>query len=490
MALSDEIAYLPASALAAQIRARRLSALEVVDATCERIAARNPTINALVFEAFDEARDAARAAQRRVEVGEATGAFHGVPTATKDLYGFVPGWPATYGGVPSLRDHRPPQRALWAERMQRAGAVLIGKTNSPVFGFRGTTDNPLFGPTRNPFDPSRNSGGSSGGAAAAVADGLLSIAHASDGGGSIRIPASCCGLYGFKASFGRVPLVGRPNAFGSASPFRFDGVLARTVADVALAMSVLAGPDARDPFSINEPLDWRGALEDGVRGLRIAYTPDYGAFPVERAVTAVVERAVRAFEEAGARVEEISLPLTTDQRELSDVWCRLVLPAHVATLRALHAQGLDVAGELPPAHRRWMGLAEQLTVADTVRDQVLRTQVFDVLTSAFDRYDLLVGPTLCCVPPANADDGDTVGPSEIEGVEVDELIGWCPTYLANFSGHPAASVPAGLAGGLPVGMQIMGRRGADVDVIAASATFERLRPWDYAIPAARDVCQA
>jgi amidase len=189
-------------------------------------------------------------------------------------------------------------------------------------------------------------------------------------------------------------------------------------------------------------------------------------------------------------VEEIDLPPLPDQRELSDVWCRLVIPAHVATLRALGAQGLDVAGELPPAHRRWLALGERLTVADTVRDQVLRTEVFDALTTVFATYDLLVGPTLCCLPPRNADDGDTVGPSEIEGVAVDELIGWCPTYLANFSGHPAASVPAGLSGGLPVGMQIMGRRGADADVIAASAAFERLRPWNYAIPAARDSDQA
>ena len=488
--MSHELAYLSATELIARIRARHVSPLEVLEATCERIEARNPSLNALVFQAFDEALVAAREAQRRRDRREAPGPLHGLPTATKDLYGFVPGWPATYGGIPSLSDHRPPQRSLWAERMQRAGAVLLGKTNSPVLGFRGTTDNPLFGPTRNPFDPARNSGGSSGGAAAAVADGLLAMAHASDGGGSIRIPASCCGLYGFKGSFGRVPLVGRPNAFGGASPFRFEGVLTRTVADAALAMTILAGPHARDPFSFTERLNWLGALEDGVSGLRIAYTRDYRVFPIEPAVSDVVGRAVHAFEEAGARVEEIDLPPLPDQRELSDVWCRLVLPAHVATLRALGAQGLDVTEELPPAHRRWLEVGERLTIGDTVRDQVLRTEVFDALTTVFATYDLLVGPTLCCLPPLNADDGDTVGPSEIEGVPVDELIGWCPTYLANFSGHPAASVPAGLAGGLPVGMQIMGRRGADADVIAASAAFERLRPWDYAIPAARELSQA
>jgi amidase len=485
VALSDELAHLTAGELAACVRTRRLSALEVLDATAERIARRNPSLNAFIHQAFDEAREAAAAAERRVAAGEAAGALYGVPTATKDLYGFVPGWPATYGGIPALRDHRPSQRSLWAERMQRAGAIVVGKTNSPVMGFRGTTDNPLFGPTRNPFDTSRNSGGSSGGAAAAVADGMLAIAHASDGGGSIRIPAACCGLYGFKASFGRVPLVGRPNGFPGGGPFRFEGVLVRSVRDAALAMSVLAAPDARDPLCLCEPLDWFGALENGVRRLRIAYTPDYGGFPVEARVRDVVALAVRAFEEAGARVEEIRFALPRDQRELSDVWCRLVGPGQLALIDRLRADGYDVLGELPPQQRRWLAVAEARTAREAEHDQVLRTEVFDALTAAFGTYDLLVGPTLCCVAPPNADDGNTTGPSEIEGVAVDELIGWCPTYLANFTGHPAASVPAGLADGLPVGMQIIGRRGADADVLAASATFERLRPWDYAIPAAR-----
>jgi amidase len=485
VALSDELAYLTARELAACVRARRLSPVEVIDATAERIARRNPSLNAFIHDAFAEARDAAAAAQRRVAAGEAPGALYGVPTATKDLYGFVPGWPATYGGIRSLRDHRPAARSLWAERMQRAGAILVGKTNSPTMGFRGTTDNYLFGPTRNPFDTSRNSGGSSGGAAAAVADGMLAVAHASDGGGSIRIPAACCGLFGFKASFGRVPLVGRPNGFPGGGPFRFEGVLVRSVADVALAMTVLAAPDARDPLCICEPLDWFGALDNGVRRMRIAYTPDYGGYPVEPRVREVVAGALRAFEEAGARVEEIRLALPRDQHALSDLWCRLVGPGQLALIDRLRAEGHDVLDELPPEQRRWLAVAEARTARDAESDQVMRTEVFDALTAAFATYDLLVGPTLCCVAPRNADDGNTTGPAEIEGVAVDELIGWCPTYLANFTGHPAASVPAGLADGLPVGMQIMGRRGADADVLGASAAFERLRPWDYAIPAAR-----
>ena len=491
MTAPDELAYLPATELAAQLRARRLSAQEVLEATCARIEARNASLTALVFEAFEEARAATRALEARVRRTEAPGRLYGVPTATKDLYGYVPGWPATLGGIRALRDYRPPQRSLWAERVQRAGAIVLGKTNSPVLGFRGTTDNALFGPTRNPFDTRFNSGGSSGGAAAAVADGLLAFAQGTDGGGSIRIPASCCGLYGFKGSFGRVPIVGRPNAFAGASPFRFDGVLTRTVADAALVISVLAGPDARDPFSSAEPLDWSGALDCGVGGLRIAYTPDYGGFPVDARVRAVVAGAARAFEEAGARVDEVSLTLPRDQRELSDVWCRMVLPAHVAALDALRAEGFDLrgehAGDLPPQQHDWLAIADGLTTRDMVRDQIARSEVYDALLGALATHDLLIGPTLCCLPPRNASDGNTTGPGEIEGVAIDELIGWCPTYLANFSGHPAASVPAGLAEGLPVGMQITGRRGADAAVLAASAAFERVRPWSglYEIPAGR-----
>jgi len=491
MALHDELAYLPATELVALLRSRRVSPLELLEATCARIEQRNPSLTALVHEAFDEAHAAATALEARARRTEAPGRLHGVPTATKDLYGFMPGWPATYGGIRALRDYRPPHRSLWAERVQRADAIVLGKTNSPVLGFRGTTDNGLFGPTRNPFDTRFNSGGSSGGAAAAVADGLLAFAHGSDGGGSIRIPASCCGLYGFKGSFGRVPAIGRPNAFSGASPFRFDGVLARTVADAALVISVLAGPDARDPFSSSERVDWGGALEHEVDGLRIAYTPDYGGFPVDPRVRDMIARAVRAFEQAGARVDEVAVALPRAQRELSDAWCRMVLPAHVAALDALAAEGYDLrgehAGDLPPQQRRWLDVGERLTIHDTLGDQIARSEVYDALGAVLATHDLLVGPTLCCLPPRNADDGNTAGPTEIEGTPVDELIGWCPTYLSNFSGHPSASVPAGLADGLPVGMQIIGRRGADAEVLAGSAAFEQLRPWRglYEIPAGR-----
>ncbi|MEA2179962.1 MAG: amidase [Solirubrobacteraceae bacterium] len=188
--MSDELAYIDTTDLAARLARRELSAVEVMDATLSRIERRNPSITAFVHEAFEEARASAQDADRRLTAGDPVGPLHGVPTAMKDLFDFKPGWPVTFGGIPALRDHRVDAYCVWAERMEAAGAIIVGRTNSPALGLRGVTDNLLFGPTRNPFDVGRNSGGSSGGAAAAVADGLVPFAEGTDAGGSIRIPAT------------------------------------------------------------------------------------------------------------------------------------------------------------------------------------------------------------------------------------------------------------------------------------------------------------
>ncbi|MCW2636910.1 MAG: Amidase [Blastococcus sp.] len=481
MDLSEELAYAAAGDIAARIRRRDISPVEVMDAVLARIEERNPSLNALVFTAFDEARDQARAAEKGLMSGAELGPLHGVPTATKDLFDFKPGWPATFGGIRALKDFSVPTRCTYAERMEDAGAILVGKTNSPVMGFRGTCDNYLFGPTRNPFDPSKNSGGSSGGSAAAVADGLLPLAEGTDGGGSIRIPAAWGNLYGFKASFGRVPQIARPNAFGSLNPFLFEGALTRTVDDAALALDVLAGYDDRDPFSLDDPRTFAGATRQSIQGKRIAYTPDFGIYPVDRRVTAVVAEAVRSFEEAGAVVEEVSFDFRYDQQELSDLWCRLIIPLNIEGLEGLAAQGVDLLREhrddFPPEYLHWIDAGYRLTAQDLLADQRMRTHVYDQIQHVMRSHDLLVSPTLGCLPVDNADDGNTMGPRSIEGVDVDPLIGWCLTYLQNFTGHPAASIPAGLVDGLPVGMHIAGRRYGDADVLAASAAFERLRPW-------------
>ncbi len=492
MALADELAYTTATELAARIRRRELSPVEVMDATLDRIEARNPSLNALVYFGFDEARARAREAERVVMAGEATPPLHGVPTAMKDLFDFKPGWVSTFGGIRALKSFVLDAYCAFAERIERAGAIIVGKTNAPVLGFRGTCDNYLFGATRNPFDLEKNTGGSSGGSAAAVADGLLPFAEGTDGGGSIRIPASWCGVYGYKASFGRVPFLTRPNAFGGDTPFLFEGMLSRSVDDAALAMSALAGYDARDPFSLDEEVDFIGALGQSIRGWKIGYTPNYDVFPVQAEVREAVARAVRAFEEAGAHVEEVEVGIRRPQHELSDVWCRLITPISLLTLDFFKRQGLDLLRDhredFPPQLLEWLEVGSRMSALDFYRDQEVRTEIYDAVQGVFGRYDLLVSPTLSCLPVANAGDGNTVGPSEVEGEAVDPLIGWCPTYLINFCGNPAASIPVGLSrDGMPIGMQIVGRRYADTQVLAASAAFERLRPWKdtYARCAAR-----
>src|SRR3954462_3955482 len=278
MSLADELAYTTVVELAGRIRRRELSPVEVLEARIKRIEARNPSLNALVFLDFEGARAAAKAAEDALTSGAPLGLLHGVPAAIKDLFDFKPGWPATFGGIPALRDFKLDTYCAFAERAEQAGAVLVGKGNSPVMGFRGVCDNPLFGPSFNPFDTSRNTGGSSGGCAAAVADGLLTFAEGTDGGGSIRIPASWCGIYGYKQSFGRVPYISRPNAFGGTDPFLFEGPLTRTVGDAALVLSAIAGYDPRDPLSIEGPTDFTDAPNRSIEGMRISYTRDYDVF--------------------------------------------------------------------------------------------------------------------------------------------------------------------------------------------------------------------
>ncbi|MBO8171571.1 MAG: amidase [Bacillaceae bacterium] len=485
MGLSDELAYMSAGELAERIRRRRLSPVEVVDALIERIEERNPSLNAFVYLGFEDARREARKAEEAVMAGEETGPLHGVPTAMKDLFDFKPGWISTFGGIRAFKDFVADQYCVYAERMEKAGAILLGKTNSPVMGFRGTCDNYMFGPTRNPFDLTRNSGGSSGGSAAAVADGLVPIAEGTDGGGSIRIPASWCGLYGYKASFGRVPFVSRPNAFSGTMPFLFEGTLTRTVEDAALGLTVLSGYASADPYSIDETQNFLAALRKPLKGWKIAYSPDFDVFPVDPEVSRVVGEAVKRFEEAGARVEEVKVGIERDQRELSDLWCRLILPVNIEFFENFKQMGIDVLKDhredLPPQYLEWLDKGYQMTVQDYIRDQQMRTEIYDAIQGVLDDYDLLITPTLATLPVENADDGNTVGPAQINGVDVDPLIGWCLTYFTNFTGHPSASIPAGLSQDhLPVGMQIIGRRYADADVLAASAAFERMKPWQDA----------
>lgn len=478
---ADELAYMSAAEIAERVRRRRLSPIEVVEACISRIEKRNPSLNAFVFKGFDDARREAKAAEQAVMSGSTIGPLHGVPSAIKDLFDFKPGWPFTFGGVRAMKGCVAHWHCVFAERVEKAGAILLGKTNSPTMGLRGTCDNYLFGPSRNPFDLTKNTGGSSGGSAAAVADGLVPFAEGTDAGGSIRIPAAWCNVVGFKASFGRVPVVMRPNAFAGATPFVFEGPLSRTVEDAALVLNSIAGYDPRDPFAIESNEDFLAATRRSIKGWKIAYSPDLDVFPVDPAIRKIVDDAVRSFADAGATVEEVKLGLKRGQREFSDAWTRLMMPLNLGALEGMKGFGVDLMGQhrddFPPDYLARIDAARTMTAMDIAHDQAIRSEVHDAIQGVLATHQLLVTPTLAAMPVDNESNGDTKGPTHVNGVEVDPLIGWCLTYMTNFSGHPSASVPAGLSGGLPVGMQLIGRRYADSDVLAAAAAVERFRPW-------------
>lgn len=483
-----EIAYASATDIADRVRRGDLSPVSVVEQFFDRIERRNDELGAYVTLLEDEARESAKQLERARERGERLGPLAGVPIAVKDLYGFKAGARQTFGSVP-FRDNVVDHDSTFVERLEAADAVVLGLTNTPEFGHKGVTDNELFGPTSTPFDADHNAGGSSGGSAAAIADGLATVAHGGDAGGSLRIPAAWCGVYAIKPTYRRVASVDRPNGFaGTFGNFVHHGPMARSVEDAALMLDVMAGPHPRDPTVLpDDGTDYRAATDRSIDVFDVAYTPDFGTYPVDDRVRSVVDDAVGAFEEAGATVEAVAVELGYDHDRLTEVWRTLVAATYARMAQQLDEErGIDLVGD----HREdvtdeVLDLIERGGDVSAVEYQQLKsvqTDVFDAIRDVFDEYDLLVSPTVVAPPVENATEGQTLGPSEIDGEQVEPTIGWCPTYLLNFTGQPAASVPAGLTDeGLPVGLQIAGPRFADERVLAASAAFERVRAWhdDY-----------
>ena len=473
--MSNDPCLASAVELAKTIRAGERSPVDVVEAHLERIEKRDGAINAYVTVTAEKARAAAEEAERVVEAGESLGPLHGVPVAVKDLED-VAGIRTTFGSL--LFENNVSERSEpFAERLLDAGAVIVGKTNTPEFGLGCTTNNRVAGETHTPFDTSRNAGGSSGGTGAALAAGMVPIAQGSDTGGSIRTPASFCGVYGVKPTFGRVPRVSRPDAFEAHTPFSHVGPMARTVEDAALTLDVMAGQHPDDPFSLPETgEDYLGATDRGVEALDVAYSPDLGTYPVDPEVAEVVADAVEGFEDAGAVVEEVEVDLGCEQSDVLEAFYTFARVRWQTLFDNLESRGFDPRGD--DRERLRSVVVETIldepepTVGAYKRADRTRTRIYDGLQDVFEKYDLLVSPTLAVLPFPDGEE-----PTEVDGVEVDPLRGWVLTQPYNMSGHPAASVPAGFVDGLPVGMQIAGRRHAEETVLAASAAFERERPW-------------
>ena len=449
--------------LARRIRTKELSPVEVMDATIARIEAAQPEPQRADLHRLRRRAGGGAEGRGRGDAGRRPAPLHGVPAAIKDLFDFKPGWPTTYGGVRALKDNIAQFHCLFAERIERGGAILVGKTNAPVMGLRGVTDNYLFGPTSNPFDVTRNPGGSSGGSAAAVADGLLPFAEGTDAGGSIRIPAAWCGVY-------RLQAVVRPRAGGDAAErLRRRPAVRLRGADHAHGRGRGAGDDGARRLRPARPAEPRragrlprGAAARDTRACGSPTAPTSASIPSIRGWPRRCGARSSAFEEAGAIVEEVKVGIALSQRELSDLWYRLMMPLNLGTIEAHKAWGQDLLrdhrDDFPPEYLEWIERGLKMTAADQRRDQVLRTGVYDAVQSVFADHDLLVTPTLATLPSLNQPGGNTRGPEEVNGEAVDQVIGWCLTYPFNFTGHPAASIPAGLADGLPVGMQIVGRR--------------------------------
>lgn len=468
----NELAFATALELRDLIAQKRVSPVELTELFLGRIDNLDGRLNAFITVTGDAALDAAREAETTVTRGDELGPLHGVPMAVKDL-DMTRGVRTTSGSL-VFKDNVPTENAINVEWMMSAGAIMLGKTNTPEFGFLGATENRLGDPCGNPWNPERTTGGSSGGSAAAVASGMVPIGTGGDGGGSIRIPASFCGIYGIKATQGRVPLYQSPALPPLPNQLGQLGGLTRTVADSALVLQIVSGRDSRDPVvSRVPPPDFTATVARGVKGLRIAWSPDYGYAAVDPEVVRVAEKGARLFEELGCTVEETDFTLVEPfERAFWPIFSANGYAAHRSLLenrrddltwyvRECLEYGSTVTGE-------------QYALALGYIDR-LKGQLADLL----EKYDLLLSPTMAIPAFPHGDP-----PKRIAGRDVNPYWDFLPfTFPINMAGHPAASVPCGFsADEMPIGLHLVGRRWDEETVLAASGAFEKAQPWAHLRP--------
>ncbi|HEV2057303.1 MAG TPA: amidase [Methylomirabilota bacterium] len=467
-----DLCFTPATELHQLYRARKTSPLEVMQAVLARVDAVNPRLNAIVTlvreSALKEAKAATAALKRK---GGKLGPLHGVPVTIKDLT-HTKGIRTTWGSK-VFEHYVPTEDSLIVERLKSAGAIVLGKTNTPEFGAGGNTFNAVFGPTRNPWNPALTCGGSSGGAGVALATGMGPIAQGSDTGGSLRTPAAFCGVVGFRTSPGLVPYY--PKLLGWDS-IGVTGPMARTVADTALMLSVVAGPDDRSPISydVDTAAFPRAVKSPSIKGWRIAWTPDLnGLIPVDAEVAQVAEAATRVFRSLGAKVESACC----DFGEVNDI----VLGTRGLAMVANHADKLPQWKEQMQKGLVWnieQGL--KLSPEEIGRAEALRTTLWHRVRAFMETRELLILPTVA-VPPFPV---EQPYPTHINGKLLDNYTQWFfLTYGITVTALPVISVPCGFTrSGLPVGLQIVGRRRQEAMVLRAAAAFEAAAPWADKIP--------
>ena len=466
MTIGSEIAFQSASELRDLIRDKQVSPVELVRLYFERIDSLNPQLNAYLTLARDEAEATAQDAEDAVMRGDDLGPLHGVPIGVKDLESTA--GIRTTGGSLVFKDRVPTADSVVVERVRASGAIILGKTNTPELGLLGSTESRL-GDCRNPWDTSRSTGGSSGGAGAALTAGLCALATGGDGGGSIRIPASFCGVYGIKPTQGRVPKFGGVAGPPMANQFSQQGPMSRTVKDSAVLLQVVAGHDPRDPGSLREaPEDYVAATERGVEGLRVGWSVDLGYAPAEAEVASMSATAAGVFEELGCTVEDADFAI---ESPFDTFWALFT-----ANLYAGYGDLLrDHPDEITWYTRRCLENGATVTGGQYSSELGRMDELKSRFATLFETYDLVLTPTMPTTafplgePPAQIDGRDAYREIAVPAL----------TYPINMIGHPAASIPCGIASdGLPVGLHVIGRPGDEATILAASAAFERARPWD------------
>ena len=463
--MSSELAFMSAVELAQSIRDKKVSSLEATENFFQRIDQLDSQLHSYLTLCRDQALADARAADAAVRQGAELGPLHGVPISIKDLE-TTKGVVTTMGSA-IFKDRVPDMDSIVVERVKAAGAIILGKTNTPEFGQSGTTENKLGEPCRNPWNTERTPGGSSGGAAAALAAGLCTLSMGTDGGGSVRIPASFTGLFGIKPTQGRVPRFGgygRP----SANHFSQSGPITRTVADSALLLQVIAGPDTRDITSIREPApDFSANLGAGVNGMRLAWSSDLGYAAVDAEVVDITKQAAMKFIGLGANMDDAKLKLEDPFETFWNVFSTAAYTSYGHLLEE-HRDDLSDIGLMSIEH------GQQTTGADMSRAIYEVDRLGRRMEEFFDNFDLLLTPTMA-VPAFPIDQR----PGVIGGKTVDPFWGFLPfTYPINISGQTASSIPCGYSSdGMPIGLHIIGPKGSEAKVLQACAAFEAANPW-------------
>ena len=463
----EEFAFASATELLELISSRQVSPVEATEAFLGRIERVDGALNSFLLVTGDLAMDSARAAEAALVRGDELGRLHGLPVSIKDTQ--MTGGVRTTSGSVLFRDRVPERDSAVVERVKGAGAVILGKTNVPEFGLVGTCENLLGGFGRNPWDTERTPGGSSGGAAAGVAAGLCAVATGSDGGGSIRIPANFCGVYGIKPTQGRVS--GYTGLCGPAMPYSLsqNGPLTRTVRDAALMLEVLSGHDSRDPTSLRVAVpDFMAAVDRPLGRLRVGWSEDFGFARVDPEVVAITSGAAAVFEELGCVVEEADFAIEPPY----DTFGAVIAGDFYANYGGYGAGQVE---QMTDYARFLLEIGSGVTVGDYARALGEMDRLRGVMGDLFERYDLLLSPT-SCFPAFSYGEF----PGEVSGVSryPDQYWNGAFTLPVNVAGHPAAAVPAGLSrGGLPVGLHVVGRKYDEATVLSASAAFERARPW-------------